>query len=322
MASDRALWRAIDRERGLGPRPRAAGRPHVRPRGRGLPDRLYRARRDCCRTLRHRQGNHRADYVGAAAVGRKARRPGQGQGVGRQTIRERRCADATVNFGALKRAMAKALAWTPPIGHADIAPSRHERIEYDGYLTIDAHWIIPALLRSVPIEGRVLEPAAGRGHLSLELRRAGLDVASFDLHRYADPLVHDIGTGDIRGLTTLEGFAWVVTNLPYSDLEELATHLINLGVRDRCGVALLVRTEWIVPKARRRLVHEHPHFAGAVMLTARPRWVERVQDSSSPRHNFAGVVWSGTPRIGDPWLRFAGKPERKPMQLALFEEGK
>ena len=188
-----------------------------------------------------------------------------------QTIRERRCADATVNFGALMRAMANALAWTPPIGHADIAPSQFERIENDGYLTIDAHWIIPALLRSVPIEGRVLEPAAGRGHLSLELRRAGLDVASFDLYRYADPLVHDIGIGDIRRLTTLEGFAWVVTNLPYSDLEELATHLIGLGVRDRCGVALLVRAEWLFPKARRHLVHEHPHFAGAVMLTARPR---------------------------------------------------
>ena len=110
--------------------------------------------------------------------------------------------------------------------------------------------------------------------------------------------------------------------MPYSDLEELAAHLIGLGVRDRCSVALLVRTEWIVPKARRRLVHEHPHFAGAVMLTARPRWVERVQDSASPRHNFAWGVWSAAPRIGDPWLRFAGKPERKPMQLALFEEGK
>ena len=106
------------------------------------------------------------------------------------------------------------LQWKPPRGHADIAPSQFERIENDGYLTIDAHWIIPALLRSVPIEGRVLEPAAGRGHLSLELRRAGLDVASFDLYRYADPLVHDIGIGDIRRLTTLEGFAWVVTNLP------------------------------------------------------------------------------------------------------------
>jgi hypothetical protein len=186
---------------------------------------------------------------------------------------------------------------TPPRGHADIAPSRYERIEGDGYLTIDAYWIVPALLRSVPIEGRVLEPAAGRGHLSLELRRAGLDVASFDLHRYADPLVRGIGTA-----------------------EEPATHLIGLGVRDGCGVALLVRTEWIVPKARRRLVHEHPHFAGAVMLTARPRWVERGDDDASPRHNFAWAVWSGTPRVGDPWLRFAGKPERKLMQLALFEE--
>ena len=86
-------WRQIepfggttDGKCGLGPRPRAVSRPHVRPRGRGLPDRLYRARRDCRRALRHRQGNHRADYVGAAAVGREARRPGQGQGVGRQAL--------------------------------------------------------------------------------------------------------------------------------------------------------------------------------------------------------------------------------------------
>jgi hypothetical protein len=197
-------------------------------------------------------------------------------------------------------------AWAQPQGHADIAPSRYDRIEGDGYLTLDAYWIVPALLGSVAIEGRVLEPAAGRGHLSLELRRAGRDVSSFDLHRYADPLVHDMGIGDIRRLTTLAGFTWVVTNLPYSDLEELAAHLIGLGVRDRCGVALLVRSEWIVPKARRTLVHEHPHFAGVVMLTRRPRWVERDQDRASPRHNFAWVVWAAAPRIGDPWLRFAG----------------
>jgi hypothetical protein len=173
--------------------------------------------------------------------------------------------------------------------------------------TIGAHWVVPALLRSVPLRGRVLEPAAGRGHLSLELRRVGLEVASFDHRHYADPLVPDIEQGDIRRLTTLEGFAWVVTNLPYGDLEELATHLIGLGVRDHCGVALLVRAEWIVPKARRKRVHEHPHFAGAVMLTARPRWVERAQDSASPRHNFAWGVWGAAPRVGDPWLRFAGR---------------
>ena len=109
---------------------------------------------------------------------------------------------------------------------------------------------------SQAIAGRIREPAAGREHLSRELPRAGLEVVSFDLRRYVNPLFDDIGIGDIRELTTLEGF--VVTNLPYGDREELATHLIGLGVRDHCGVALLVRAEWIVPKARRRLVHEHP----------------------------------------------------------------
>ena len=160
---------------------------------------------------------------------------------------------------------------TPSVGYADIAPSRFERIEGDGYLTLDAPWIVPALLRSVSIKGRVLEPAAGRGHISLELKRAGLLVESFDIQAYADPLVPDIGVGDIRRLESLKGLSWVVTNLPYGDLEELAEILVKLGIRDRCNVALLVRTEWIVPKARRNLIHRHPWFAGAVMLTAPPR---------------------------------------------------
>jgi len=208
----------------------------------------------------------------------------------------------------LALATATAAQWLPPRGHADIAPSRYERLENDGYATLDAYWVVPALLRSVPIEGRVLEPAAGRGHLSLELRHAGLDVTSFDLHHYAAPLVDDIGIGDIRALRSLEGFAWTITNLPYSDLEELATHLIGLGARDRCATALLVRAEWIVPRARRRLVHDHKHFAGAVMLTRRPRWVDKAEVQASPRHNFAWVVWGARPRRGDPWLRFAGRP--------------
>lgn len=58
-------------------------------------------------------------------------------------------------------ATGEARAWTPPQGHADIAPTRYERIEGDGYMKLDAAWLVPALLRSVRIEGRVLEPAAG-----------------------------------------------------------------------------------------------------------------------------------------------------------------
>jgi hypothetical protein len=56
--------------------------------------------------------------------------------------------------------MTKALAWTPSVGHANIAPSRFERIEGDGYFTLDSEWIVPALLGAVQIKGRVLEPAA------------------------------------------------------------------------------------------------------------------------------------------------------------------
>jgi hypothetical protein len=201
-----------------------------------------------------------------------------------------------------------ARAWTQPQGHADIAPSRHDRIEGDGYLTLDAPWVVPALLQKVPeIGGRILEPAAGRGHL----RSNCAAPAWRSCHSIcADTWIRSSTTSakvTSASLTTLKGFDFVVTNLPYSDLEELAGHLIDLGVRDRCGAALLVRSEWIVPKARRALVHEHPHFAGTVMLTARPRWVERIQDSASPRHNFAWAVWSGVPRVADPWLRFAGR---------------
>ena len=50
--------------------------------------------------------------------------------------------------------MTNAFAWRPPIGHADIAPSRFERIEGDGYFTLDSEWIVPALLGAMPIKGR------------------------------------------------------------------------------------------------------------------------------------------------------------------------
>jgi hypothetical protein len=210
--------------------------------------------------------------------------------------------------------MSNAVLWTPPQGHADIAPTRLERIENDGYLTIESDWIIPALLRSVPIRGRVPEPAAGRGHISLELRRAGLIVESFDIRAYEKKaLVPDIGLGDIRTLESLAGFSWVVTNLPYGDLEELAEILVKLGTRDRCGVALLVRAEWPIAKARRNLIHLHPWFHGIVQLTSRPRWVERTKDSGSPRHNFCWCLWGAQPRRGDAWIRWAGKAPLSPI---------
>ena len=192
--------------------------------------------------------------------------------------------------------------------HGGIAPTRWSRTENDAYFTLDAPWIIPALLSKVKNIGPVFEPAAGVGHLALALRRAhGLEVIASDLHVYENPLIPDIGIGDIRTLDSLRGFRFVVTNLPYREQDELAAHLVALGARDGCSIALLTRAEWITARARRDLVHEHRNFAGVLHLTSRPRWSEIA--IASPRHNFIWAVWSAAPRPSGalPWVQFADR---------------
>jgi hypothetical protein len=192
-----------------------------------------------------------------------------------------------------------------------IAPSRFDRLANDNYFTLDAPWLTPALLSRVAIEGPVLEPAAGVGHMVVELRRHGLEVVAGDLHAYEDPLVLDIAVCDLRQIDSLFDFKWLVTNLPYREQDEFSAHLVKLGVRDGCSVALLTRAEWIVARARRKLVHEHPNFAGVVHLTSRPKWTET--HIASPRHNFLWCVWEADPPGVDPWIRFAdrkGAPSR------------
>jgi hypothetical protein len=100
----------------------------------------------------------------------------------------------------------------------DVAPSRFERFDRDGYFTIDASWIIPALCRAVQVEGPILEPCAGRGHMVRELRALGFGVRAADLYAYPDPLVPDIKTGaNVFGLKSVAGYRFVVTNLPYRE---------------------------------------------------------------------------------------------------------
>jgi hypothetical protein len=184
-----------------------------------------------------------------------------------------------------------------------IAPSRWARAVNDAYMTVDSPWIVPALLGCVEIEGPVLEPACGVGHMVVELRRAGLVARAWDLYAYDGALVDDIEIADLRDLESLAGFRWAITNLPYRDQDELAALLVRLGARDGCGVALLARSEWIVARRRRALIHECPTFAGMVQLTRRPKW--SASDLAAPRHNFSWVVWDRARAKGmDPWIRF------------------
>jgi hypothetical protein len=191
--------------------------------------------------------------------------------------------------------------------HCDIAPTRFQRSEFDEYFTLDADWIIPALCRKVRIQGPILEPCAGRGHMVRELRALGFIVSAADLHAYPDPLIPDIKTGaDVFDLKSLAGYRFVVTNLPYREQAAILTHLLPIAAHNGAHVAILARSEWISAKGRRALVHENRRFAGEVRLTKRPVWVR--PPIASPRHWFSWFFWSPEPRTSDrdPFLRFAG----------------
>ena len=206
--------------------------------------------------------------------------------------------------------------------HGGIAPTRFDRLSNDNYFTLDAPWSVPALLSKLKIIGPVLEPAAGIGHLVRELRRGhGLEVIASDLHVYPDSLIPDIGIRDIWTIDSLDGFKFVITNLPYRDQDRLGAHLVALGARDGCSVALLTRAEWILARKRRALVHEHPNFAGALHLTSRPRWTPKKPGDKSPRHNFLWCVWQSAPRASgaDPWVRFADRPSPRPLSSSRDE---
>ena len=198
-------------------------------------------------------------------------------------------------------------AWAKPQGHADMAPSRFERLERDGYFTIDSDWIIPALCRAVRVEGPILEPCAGRGHMVRELRELGYVVHAADLYAYADSLVPDIESGaDAFDLKSLAGYRFIVTNLPYREQAAILAHLLPIAACDEVNVAVLARSEWSSAAARRALIHQNARFAGEVRLTKRPEWVRPA--IASPRHWFSWFVWSSEPRppSQDPFLRFAG----------------
>jgi|SRR6478752_574596 len=177
-----------------------------------------------------------------------------------------------------------------------VGPSKFERYSKDAYFTLDAPMCIDALIDAVGFGPNVLEPAAGRGHLVVELKGYGLSVTATDLHAFkpiADDL--DIRTGyDLMAIDGLAGYDAIVTNLPYDQQDAMLRHLLPIAHRDQCAVAVLTRAAWHLPKRRRALVHTDRYFQGVVTLPRRPWWSE--DRSSAPRHDFVWCVWGSKPR--------------------------
>jgi hypothetical protein len=193
----------------------------------------------------------------------------------------------------------------------DVAPSQFARFPRDEYFTIDSHWLEPSLLGSVAIESPILEPAAGLGHIVVELRRHRFRVTASDLYAHPNPLIDDIATADIFDLDSLAGYRWVVSNLPYQRQNDILRHLLPIAARDDCSVAVLARSEWRSARDRRALIHANRRFAGEIALSRRPVWIRPA--IASPRHWFSWFIFSPEPRAPgqDAFLPFAG-PDREP----------
>lgn len=183
---------------------------------------------------------------------------------------------------------------------AMLGASSFERLELDSYFTLDAEMAVQALLDTGllnPRLDRILEPAAGRGHLVAELRRRGFTVAATDIVAHGDPLVPDIAAGvDLAGITedVLRPHSAVVTNLPYDTQDELLERLLRAAHRVGVTVATLTRASWHIAAARKSLVHDNPYFLGVAHLPRRPWW--SAERTASPRHEFVWCIWSGQPR--------------------------
>lgn len=169
--------------------------------------------------------------------------------------------------------------------------SGYHRIEHDSYFTLDASWVIPALLGQIILRGPTFEPAAGMGHLIDALAACGHRALGSDLYDHGHGRV-DIQTGvDLFSLATsdLNGFGSIIANLPYACLDAATAHILRIAQPLGLQICSLVRAEWPSAKSRSNLIHNNPFFDCLVVLTKRPRW--SFERKASPRHYFAWVVW-------------------------------
>jgi hypothetical protein len=185
---------------------------------------------------------------------------------------------------------------------SDVVPlgaATYERLPLDKYFTVDPV-CLAALLDTGVLNGasRIIEPAAGIGHLVEGLRGVGYTVEAQDIVAHPDPIVDDIiAPRSITEIDSLAGFDAVVTNLPYDTQDVLLKHLLPIAHRDGAMVCTLTRAAWHMAKARRKLVHEDPYFLGVAHLPRRPWWSEnRV---ASPRFEFVWNIWGAEKRQGE-----------------------
>jgi hypothetical protein len=143
------------------------------------------------------------------------------------------------------------------------------------------------LHKYIELPKNIVEPCAGRGNISVELKRCGYNVESFDLHEYDNPLC-DIVTGqDVLSLDKPVGAQALVTNPPYhKDLPRLIT---EKGVSEYDLTALFVRLTFLEGKKRKKLFTNHPP-SDIIFLSDRIRFDTGLLEPINKKDQLGGMI--------------------------------
>ncbi len=140
-----------------------------------------------------------------------------------------------------------------------------------------------------------LEPACGRGHMSVTLAEYFKEVASSDIFDYGFGRVADF----FKSKYPDRSFDWVITNPPFRLGEEFIRQSMKIARR---GVAMLTRTVFIESVGRyERIFKPNPPSRFAQFTERVPMVKGRIDKKASTATGYAWLVWE-LGRPGNPEL--------------------
>ena len=173
--------------------------------------------------------------------------------------------------------------------HAVMAQRTEGKTSLDDFPT--PPWATRALLEHVVTsKGSMgsmtcLEPACGRGHMTVALAEYFGDVVSYD--------VFDYGFGSVANFLKTKhdagSFDWVITNPPFKLAEDFIERSMKIA---RHGVAMLTRTVFIESVGRyERLFRPKPPTSFSQFVERVPMVKGRIDKKASTATGYGWLVW-------------------------------
>jgi hypothetical protein len=186
--------------------------------------------------------------------------------------------------------VAQAIEWIMQnTSHAVMAQRAELKNSLDDFPT--PPWATRALIEHVVLGKNALssmtclEPACGRGHMSVALAPYFRDIASYDVFDYGFGGIADFIKNTHAPLT----FDWVITNPPFRLGEEFINRSMAIA---RYGVAMLTRTVFIESVGRYERMFKSNRPSRVAQFTERVPMVKgRIDKKASTATGYAWLVW-------------------------------